>query len=144
MIPSVYFQSEDPGACEAVGARASPVPCLSGATGGTIGPIFAQVLPPSALRSIHAAQERYASIDVPLMIVPSFSTRGLARIGPSRPAGRCSAGLQVLPSLVWNSTGFQQGTSASRASSTRALHPARVLVAPQINTSGLPSAVPPN
>src|SRR5271155_2678514 len=86
MIPSISFQSEDP--------------CLSGFTGGTIGPIFAQVLPPSVLRSIHAAQERYASIEVPLTIVPSCNTSGFARIGPSSPAGRCSTGLQVLPSSV--------------------------------------------
>src|ERR1700691_6442294 len=97
MIPSISFQSEDRGTCSAC---ASAVGRLSGSTGGTIGPIFAHVLPPSVLRSIHAAQERYASIEVPLMIVPSFSTSGLARIGPSRPAGRCSAGLQVLPSSL--------------------------------------------
>ena len=35
-------------------------------------------------------------------MVPSFRMRGLARTGPTRPAGRCSAGDQVLPSSVLN------------------------------------------
>src|ERR1700685_4539990 len=98
MIPRVSFQSADPGTCAGIAACASSSAGLGLSVEGTIGPIFAHVLPPSELRSIHTAQERYDSIDVPLTMMPSCSTSGFARIGPSKPAGRCSAGLQLLPS----------------------------------------------
>src|ERR1700722_17146918 len=98
MIPCVSFQSDDPGTCVGFAECASPNACVVLPLEGTIGPIFVHVLPPSVLRSIHTAQERYDSIDVPLTMMPSCSTSGFARIGPSKPAGRCSAGLQLLPS----------------------------------------------
>src|ERR1039457_4189855 len=63
-----------------------------------MGPIFAHVLPPSALRSTHAAHVSCASTEDPLTMVPSSSASGFARIGPSRPAGSRSPFDHVLPS----------------------------------------------
>src|SRR5580658_8249192 len=67
-------------------------------TAGSMGPILVHVRPSFMLRSIQIDQERQASKEVPLTMVPSPRINGLALIGPSTPAGRCSTGDQVTPS----------------------------------------------
>jgi hypothetical protein len=101
-MPVVWFDPCDPGTWMGFAAVLSPAPGLITLTGGTIwgtiGPVRVHVFPLSMLRSIHAAQEWYASVEDPLTMVPSGSTSGLARTGPISPAGRCSACDQVSPS----------------------------------------------
>src|SRR5580704_12073513 len=97
-MPVVSFDSCNPETPEGFPALSSPASGLITSAGGTIGPVRAHVFPLSVLRSIHAAQEWYASVEDPLTMAPSGSTSGLARTGPISPAGRCSARDQVFPS----------------------------------------------
>src|SRR5579864_3847706 len=97
-MPVVWFGCGDLGTWARSPGISSPAPGLIASAGGTIGPVRVHVFPLSVLRSIHTAQEWYASVEDPLTMVPSGSTSGLARTGPIRPAGRCSAGDHVFPS----------------------------------------------
>src|SRR5215472_8257674 len=83
-----------------IGGSGTGVSALSCSSVTVIGPIFFHVSPLSVLRSIQAAHVLYASTDDPLTIVPSASTSGFARIGPSNPAGNRSGFDHVLPSSV--------------------------------------------
>src|SRR5438105_1187008 len=99
MIPTYLrgpLSASQPGAF--FGGSAAGFAAASNSRETVIGPILAHVLPPSVLRSIHAAQVSWASTELPLTIVPSSSTTGLARMGPSSPAGSRSSLDQVLPS----------------------------------------------
>src|SRR5579864_1507856 len=99
MMPTYFrgpLSAAQPGA--SFGGSDAGVSAASASRDTVIGPIFAHVFPLSVLRSIHAAQVSCASTEDPLTIVPSSSTSGLARIGPSSPAGRRSSLDHVLPS----------------------------------------------
>src|ERR1700733_10969783 len=103
MIPTYFrgpLSAAQPGAF--FGGSAAGVSAASASRDTVIGPIFAHVLPPSALRSTHAAHVSCASTELPLTIVPSSSTNGFARIGPSNPAGSRSSADHVLPSSSLN------------------------------------------
>src|SRR5665213_3543311 len=103
MMPT-YFRgplyAAKPGA--SFGGSAAGVSAASASRDTVIGPIVVHVLPLSVLRSTQAAQVSCASTDVPLTIVPSSSTNGFARIGPSSPAGSRSSFDHVLPSSSLN------------------------------------------
>src|SRR5580698_5482337 len=77
-----------------------------------MGPIVDHVAPLSLLRSTQMDHACQASTDVPLTMTPSSRTSGLARMGPSRPAGRCSTGDQVCPSSRLN---FRAATQSEGA-----------------------------
>src|SRR6185437_14737599 len=103
MMPTYFrgpLSAAQPGA--SLGGSAAGGSAVSISRDIVIGPILAHVLPLSVLRSTHAAQVSCASTEDPLTIVPSSSTSGFARMGPSNPAGSRSSFDHVLPSSSLN------------------------------------------